>query len=193
MSTAGSVEIIRKAKKQGIGVTAEVTPHHLTLTEETVAIAGTAAKVNPPLRNEQDRQALLAGLGDGTIDAIATDHAPHARADKDCDFEKAAFGISGLETALGGLMMLVHQGELDLLTLISKLTVEPARIMGKSELGNLNAGSMADITVFDPNAKWTVDPERFASKGRNTPLAGAVLTGMVKLVMVNGNIAFDGR
>ncbi len=193
VSTAGSVEVIRQAKRQGVGVTAEATPHHLTLTEEMVAIAGAAAKVNPPLRTEQDRKALLAGLGDGTIDAIATDHAPHAMTDKDCDFGKAAFGISGSETALGGLMMLVHRGELDLTTMISKLTAEPTRLLGKSELGNLNSGSMADITVFDPNAQWTVEPDRFASKGRNTPLAGAVLKGMVKLVIVNGNIAFDSR
>ena len=188
VSTAGSVELVRKAKQQGIEVTAEVTPHHLTLTEEAVVTAGSAAKVNPPLRTEKERQALLDGLRNGTVDAIATDHAPHAKPDKNCAFSKAAFGISGFETALGSLMALVHRGELDLLTLISKLTVEPAKILGRSELGTLRVGLPADIIVFDPNLQWTVDPEIFASKGQNTPLAGNMLKGRIVITIAGGEL-----
>ncbi len=190
-STAVSVDLIRQGKRQGVRVTAEATPHHLTLTEEMVATVGTAAKVNPPLRTEQDREALVEGLNDGTIDIIATDHAPHTQADKDCHFERAAFGISGFETALGSLMGLVHRGEIALPTLISKLTAEPARILGIAEIGNMRAGSEADITVFDPHAEWIVDPQKFASKGRNTPLAGETLRGKIFATVLAGKIIYQ--
>ena len=188
VSTAGSVALIRRAKSEGVWVTAEVTPHHLTLTEEAVAGYNTNAKVNPPLRTSRDVQALIEGLEEGVIDAIATDHAPHTDMDKRCKFEDAAFGISGFETALGSLMGLVHQGRIDLVTLISKLTHGPASFLRRADLGTLKAGATADVTVFDPNAEWVVDPDDFASKGKNTPLAGDVLKGRVMLTVFGGAV-----
>ncbi|MFA4836160.1 MAG: dihydroorotase [Dehalococcoidia bacterium] len=191
VSTAGSVDLIRQAKKEGVNVTAEVTPHHLTLTEEAVLDCGAQAKVNPSLRTQSDVEALISGLRDGTIDAIATDHAPHTQKDKAGSFARSAFGISGFETALGSLMTLAHNGKLDLRTLISKLTVDPARILNISDLpGSLQIGSPADITIFDPNAEWTVDPEEFVSKGKNTPLAGKKLKGKVLMTIVKGEIVY---
>jgi len=190
VSTAGAVELIRKAKIQGINLTAEVTPHHLTLTEKMVITSGTNAKVSPPLRTEKDRVALVEGLREGIIDVIATDHAPHTEADKGRSFDQAAFGISGLETALGSLMSLVGRREIDLVTLISRLTYQPAQIIrGSGPTGSLKIGSAADITVFDPDARWTVDPDRFASRGKNTPLAGMMLRGKVMMTVVAGAIA----
>ncbi|MFW0858721.1 MAG: dihydroorotase [Dehalococcoidia bacterium] len=190
VSTAGAVELIRKAKIQGINLTAEVTPHHLTLTEQMVITRGTNAKVSPPLRTEKDRNALVDGLREGVIDVIATDHAPHTEADKARSFDQAPFGISGLETALGSLMSLVHQGEIDLGTLVSRLTYQPAQIIRGSGLtGSLKIGSAADITIFDPDARWTVGPDRFASRGKNTPLAGMTLRGKVMVTIVAGVIA----
>lgn len=195
VSTAGSVELIRRAKEQGIMVTTEVTPHHLTLTEEAVDGYNTSAKVNPPLRTENDNMALVNGLKDNVIDVIATDHAPHTTADKQCDFTEAAFGISGLETALGSLMGLVHDGKLSLNTLIAKLTCEPARILGGrfGWLGNLQMGATADITVFDANKEWVVDPVVFASKGRNTPLAGSTLKGKVMVTISGGRLVYQDQ
>ncbi|MCL0082231.1 dihydroorotase [Dehalococcoidia bacterium] len=190
VSTAGGVELIRKAKTRGINLTAEATPHHLTLTENMVITRGTHAKVSPPLRTEKDRNALVEALREGVIDVIATDHAPHTEADKAQSFDRAAFGISGLETALGSLMSLVHRGEIDLVTLISRLTCQPAQIIGVSGIsGSLKIGSAADITIFDPNARWTVDPDRFASRGKNTPLVGMTLRGKVMMTIVAGGIA----
>ncbi len=191
VSTAGSVEAIRQAKAQGVSITAEVTPHHLTMTEEMVVSCGAYAKVNPPLQTQKDIDTLVDGLSDGTIDAIATDHAPHTLEDKNCDFSQAAFGISGFETALGNLMVLVHRGDIDLQLLISKLTCEPARILGSSKFGNFNEGSFGDITIFNPDAEWTVDPHKFASKGKNTPLAGTVLKGKVVMTIVGGMSAYE--
>jgi len=190
VSTAGSVELIRCAREEGVSVTAEVTPHHLTMTEEMVAGLNTNAKVNPPLGTAQDIAALLTGLKEGVIDAIATDHAPHTAEDKMCDFAQAAFGISGLETALGSLMELVHQGKLDLVTLISKLTCEPASFLRRDDLGTLKPGAPADITIFDPQREWVVSPEEFASKGKNTPLAGSVLKGRVMATIYGGDVVY---
>jgi dihydroorotase len=190
ISTAGSVELVRRARDRGISVTAEVTPHHLTLTEERVTGRDTNAKVNPPLRTENDVAALVGALKEGVIDAIATDHAPHADADKACDFGDAAFGISGLETALGSVLALVQRGEIDLMTLISKLTIAPSKIIRKSEIGTLKAGASGDVTVFDPDCKWVVDPSAFASKGKNTPLAGCTLKGKVMATVCRGEIAY---
>jgi dihydroorotase len=187
VSTEGSVEMIRNAKKEGIRVTAEVTPHHLTLTEQAALGFNTNAKVNPPLRTEKDRQALIKALDDGTIDAVATDHAPHTTADKDCEFTQAAFGISGLETALGSLMSLVHSGQMSLNTLISRITFGPARVLNFEKLGTLEVGSSADITIFDPDMEWVVKPELFASKGRNTPLANSALKGRVMATIYRGS------
>jgi len=193
VSTAGSVEFIRRAKKKRIRVTAEVTPHHLTLTEEKVAGFNTSAKVNPPLRTKRDTKALLKGLKDGVIDIIATDHAPHTEVEKSQDFLKAPFGISGLETALGSLMGLVHSDELALATLIAKLTTEPARIIGSrlGQLGTLKVGTLADITIFDPNMEWVVDPQVFASKGRNSPLAGSTLKGKAVATIAQGRLVYQ--
>lgn len=195
VSTAGSVELIRQAKARGVRVTAEVTPHHLTLTEERVAGYGTQAKVNPPLRKAEDVQALVQGLKDGVIDIIATDHAPHADADKQGDFARDAFGISGLETALGSLMGLVHGGQITLATLIAKLTGEPAKILGNryGRLGTLATGAPADITIFDPDKDWMVDPRVFTSKGKNTPWAGSVLKGKVMATIYQGRVVYKDK
>ncbi len=209
VSTRGSVELIRQAKENGIPVTAEVTPHHLTLTDERIlgkkwdensdVIAGgakqsqydTNAKVNPPLRTKEDVECLIEALKDGVIDAVATDHAPHTLADKNCEPELAAFGISGLETAFGCLMDLVHEGETSLATLIAKLTCEPAKIIGRSrELGTLKTGVPANITIFDPNQEWIVNSGSFASKGKNTPFDGYKLRGRVLATIVNGRIVY---
>lgn len=193
VSTAGSVALIRRAKEEGVPVTAEVTPHHLTMTEEQVMTSSgydTNAKVNPPLRTARDVQALIAGLKEGVIDAIATDHAPHTDADKRCEFENAAFGISGFETALGSLMELVHQGRIDLVTLISKLTFEPAKVLRKNDMGALKVGAPGDVTIFNPDAEWVVDPSAFASKGKNTPLAGDILKGKVMATIYGGEVVY---
>jgi len=192
VSTEGSVDLIRRAKEKGVRVTAEVTPHHLTLTEEKVIGYDASAKVNPPLRTERDIQALIQGLKENVIDIIATDHAPHAEADKLCEFALAPFGISGFETALGSLMSLVHSGRLTLTTLISKLTCEPARIIGNKygKLGTLAVGAPADVTLFDPDMNWLVDTKDFASKGKNTPLAGSVLKGKVMATISQGRLVY---
>ncbi len=197
VSTKGSVELIRRAKDDGISVTAEVTPHHLTLTEERVMGKtsnkpyDTNAKVNPPLRTKDDIQALIKGLKDGVIDAIATDHAPHTLTDKNCPLELAAFGISGLETALGCLMSLVHQGQISLTELISKLTYEPAKVIGRNgELGTLKAGVPANITILDPDREWIVNSRNFASKGKNTPYDGYRFKGKVMATIANGRIVY---
>jgi len=203
VSTKGSVELILRAKEKGIAVTAEATPHHLTLTEKRVMgwqsgktdqlSYDTNAKVNPPLRSEEDVAALIEGLKDGIIDIIATDHAPHTLVDKMCEFGLAAFGISGLETALGCLMDLVHSGQLELTTLISKLTSEPARIIGTKygELGTLKSGCQADITLFDPSKQWLVSSQDFASKGKNTPFDGYQFKGKVVATIFAGDAVYQ--
>ncbi len=205
VSTEGSVELIRNAKQKGIPITAEVTPHHLAITEERVMGSpakqnkyltyDTSAKVNPPLRTSRDISALIQGLKDGVLDAIATDHAPHNSVDKMCEFGLAAFGISGLETALACLMHLVHEGQLDLITLVSKLTFEPAKIIGNihGELGTLKPCCQADITIFDPDKEWTVDSQSFISKGKNTPFDGYQFKGKVMATIVNGNIVYQDK
>jgi len=196
-STKGSVELIRRGKEEGTSVTAEVTPHHLTLTEERIMGKAsnepfnTNTKVNPPLRTKEDVQALIKGLKAGVIDAIATDHAPHTLADKNCGPELAAFGISGFETALGCLMSLVHRGEISLIQLISKLTCEPAKVIGRNgELGTLKTGAPANITILDPDREWIVDSRNFASKGKNTPYDGYQFTGKVMITIANGKIVY---
>ena len=207
LSTAGSVSMVREAKERGILVTAEVCPHHLWLTDEwalggkgnpdaTGAMAyDTATKVYPPLRSHVDVAACLAGLADGAIDCVATDHAPHERASKECTYHDAAFGISVLETAFGTLMAPVHQGSIDLPTMIERLTVGPARVLGDAfaPYASLSPGTPADLVMFNPDARWTVDVNEFASLGRNTPLDGVELQGRIAATMVAGRIVFEER
>ena len=198
VSTQGSVEIIRAAKQRGIHITAEVTPHHLTLTDSLVAgprqpqeraqlAYDTSAKVNPPLRTNVDINALIEGLNDGTLDAIATDHAPHSTTDKLCEYSEAASGISCLETAFSQVYQLVQEGRVSMQLLVSKLTIEPSRVFGLST-GTLTVGAPADIAVLDLHDTWTVDPDTFASKGKNTPIAGATLPGRVTMTFVDGKL-----
>ncbi|MFC2045118.1 dihydroorotase [Chloroflexota bacterium] len=192
VSTAGSVNIIRHAKQDGIRVTAEVTPHHLTLTENALIGYNTNAKVNPPLRTKKDTSELIQGLKDNTIDIIATDHAPHTEMDKCCEIYAAQFGISVFETAFGSLMSLVHDNQIDLTTLITKLTTEPANFIGNKygKLGTLSKGAPADITIFNPNIEWTVDTNDFTSKGKNTPLNGLTLKGKIMATVSRGEIIY---
>jgi dihydroorotase len=205
VSTAGSVQLIRHAKEQGVPVTAEVTPHHLTLTHDAVAFSEppgeslayeTNAKVNPPLRTSDDVEACVEGLRTGVIDCIATDHAPHAMFEKNVEFDAAPFGISTLETAFASCMTLVHQGILDLSTLIDRLTAAPVRTLGLDRrvprIGTLTIGAPADLVLIDPDAEWAVDPAAFASKGRNTPLGGRVLKGRVVTTVAGGRIVYRG-
>jgi dihydroorotase len=195
ISTAGSVELIRRAKDKCIQISCEVTPHHLTLTEERVMGYDTNTKINPPLRTARDIEALIEGLNEGVIDIIATDHAPHTENDKLCEFALAPFGMSGLEMALGSLMGLVHEGKLPLGLLISKLTAAPVGIIGQDFglLGTLKEGTAADVTIFSPEAEWMVDASQFASKGHNTPLEGSRLKGRVMTTIYGGEIAYKDK
>jgi dihydroorotase len=201
VTTARGLELVADAKQRGLPVTCEVTPSHLYLTEDAVfgteaaPAYDTNAKINPPLRTESDRRALLRGVNEGIIDAIATDHAPHALEDKLCEFDHAAPGISCIETALGTVMTLVSRGELELGPALRALTLGPveafalgARLPG---VGALTAGESSDIVVFDPNETRIVEPAQFASKGKNTPLGGQELVGVVRAVVVGGTLNFE--
>ena len=193
ISTAGSVDIVRQFKKKGVHITCETCPQYFTLTEDEVLNQGTMARVNPPLRTRQDVETIIAGLKDGTIDAIATDHAPHSAQEKAKPLAEAPSGMVGLETSLGAtLTALYHTGEMDLSDILKKMTFNPACILGIPK-GRLSLGGEADFTIFDPNETWTVDPEQFASKGRNTPFAGRELTGKVKYTIVGGKIVYEDR
>jgi dihydroorotase len=188
VSTAGAVRLIRDAKARGLQVTAEVTPHHLVLTEEAVRTWDPNTKMAPPLRTKRDGEALLEALADGTIDCIATDHAPHALSEKEGEFDHAAFGIVGLETAVAVLLdRLVRPGLLSLSTLIARMSRDPARLLNLPG-GNLAAGAPADVTVLDPDAETVVDPLRFRSRSRNTPFGGWTLRGAPWMTVVGGNI-----
>jgi dihydroorotase len=191
LSTAGAVRLVRDAKARGVRVTAEVTPHHLLLTEDAVRTFDANAKMNPPLRSKRDTEVLLEALVDGTIDCIATDHAPHAGSEKEGEFDRAAFGIVGLETAVGLLLdRLVKPGALPLATLISRLSRDPARLLGLPG-GSLAPGAPADLTLLDPAAEWTVDPARFQSRSRNTPFGGWSVTGRPWKTIVGGGIVWE--
>jgi dihydroorotase len=180
VSTRGTVELVRRAKADGVRVTAEATPHHFTLTDAALEGYDPLMKVSPPLRAEDDRAAIVAGLADGTIDAIATDHAPHAREEKDQEFSFAPPGMLGLETALGlTLTELVDPGHLSPVRAVELLSTAPARILGLDAHGRIAEGAPANLTVFDPEARWTVDPARLHSLSRNTPFGGRELTGRV--------------
>jgi dihydroorotase len=190
LSTAGSVRLTREAKDRGISVTAEVCPHHFSLTEEAARTFDSNAKMNPPLRTMEDIEALKQGLADGTIDAIATDHAPHAVQEKQLEFDAAPFGIIGFETALPLTLVLVQEGVLTLETAISKLTVEPARAFGLNK-GTLAPGADADVVLINPDSAWVVDPNRFHSKSRNTPFAGWNVRGKVMTTIVGGTVVYE--
>ncbi|MFW6381159.1 MAG: dihydroorotase [Bacillota bacterium] len=193
VSTRRGLELITEARQRGIKVSAEVTPHHLVLTEEAVRGYDTNTKVNPPLRSESDRQALCQGLAEGRIDVIASDHAPHTFEDKMGEYDYAEFGISGLETELSLIYdRLIKPELLSWEQLVTAMVYNPASILGLDRPG-ICSGAGADLTVFDPLKKWTVDPEAFKSRGKNTPFAGAGLIGKPLLTMVSGNIVYDDR
>jgi dihydroorotase len=187
VSTEGSVELIRNAKKRGVNVTAETCPHYFTLTENAVKDYDTNAKMNPPLRTERDVNAIKEGLKDGTIDVIATDHAPHHSDEKLKEFDLAPFGISGLETALGLSLRLVEEGTLAIGQLIEKVTCNPAKVLNIDK-GTLKIGSDADLVVLDRNKEFTVEPERFISKGKNTPFNEWILKGMPAVTICKGKV-----
>ena len=195
ISSQGAVELVRQAKARGIKVTAEVTPQHLALTDEVVADFDSAAKVNPPLRSNEHREALIAGLKDGTIDAIATDHAPHALEEKDREFRFAPSGFAGLETSIGVVLStLYHGGLFTLPEIVARMSANPARILG-IEAGVLGEGKLADITIINPDLEWTVDSRKFYTRGKLTPFEGRQLKGKAvativkgKMIMQNGEV-----
>lgn len=192
-STKGTVELMRMAKRMGIEVTAEVCPHHFTLTDADILQADSNYKMNPPLRTEEDVRALIEGLVDGTMDVISTDHAPHSKEEKAQYFDKAPFGITGLETSAAlTFTALVNTGLMDIMDMAKKMSYNPAKVIGIDECyGHISEGAMADIVVFDPDAEWEVKEEEFASKGSNTPYIGKVLKGRVTHTFVDGNLVYQ--
>jgi dihydroorotase len=192
ISSRHSVEIIRRAKSRGVRITAEATPHHLALTDAALAGYDPNFKMNPPVRTEEDRLALIEGLRDGTLDCIATDHAPHTDYEKDKEFDYAPFGITGLETALPVVLDVLHrQAKLPLPELISLLTYKPARLLGLAA-GTLAEGAVADLTLIDPDEKWKYDAKTGFSKSSNSPWHGRTFTGRVKKTVVAGRVVFTG-
>ncbi len=190
ISTAGSVELVRRAKRRGVRVTTEVCPHHFTLTDECLRTFDSNFKMNPPLRAARDAESCVAGLVDGTIDVICTDHAPHAREKKMQELDQAPFGIVGLETALSLVITnLIEPGHLDWATALSKMTINPARVLGIDK-GTLRVGADADVTIIDPAICWTVDAERFRSKSGNSPFDGWKLTGRAETVIAGGRVKY---
>ena len=192
LSTARSVELVRQAKKQGLPVSGEVCPHHFSVTEEAVRGYNSNAKMNPPLRTDLDVQALKDGLKDGTIDVIATDHAPHAAQEKQLEFDSAPFGIVGFETALPLTLRLVEEGVLSLEQAIDKLATSPAKLF-QLPVGSLRIGQEADVVIFDPKEEWVIDPVQFRSKSRNTPFGGWKVKGRVKHTLVGGRLVYEDR
>ena len=190
VSTYSAVQLIREAKARGVKVTAETCPHYFTLTDDAILSYDTNTKVNPPLREERDRLAIVAGLKDGTLDCIVTDHAPHHEDDKRVEYDLAAFGISGLETSFAlSYTALVKSGEMSLAELADKMSGNPARTLGL-EGGRLEVGAPADFIAVDPDEEWTVDPGKFVSKGKNTPFAGRKVFGKVKYTVVDGEVKY---
>lgn len=190
VSTRGAVELIRAAKARGAKITAEATPHHLSLTDEAVSGYNTFAKMNPPLRNQQDVDALRAGVADGTIDCIATDHAPQSTIEKDVEFDRAANGIIGLETAFSVIYGLVEKGAFTLNTAVAAMTANPAKAFGLS-VGTLRVGSAADITIIDLAKSWIVEPSKLKSKSKNTPWAGVEMKALVVKTIAGGKVIFE--
>ena len=194
ISTAKSVAIVRRYKRKGVQITCETCPQYFTLTEDEILTKGTMARVNPPLRTRADVEGIIEGLKDGTIDAIATDHAPHSAEEKARPLTEAPSGMVGLETALGvTLTALYHTGEMGLSDILRKMTMNPACILRLPHKGRLAIGGDGDLVIFDPEEKWTVDPEKFYSKGRNTPFAGMELKGKVKYTVVGGKIVYQDQ
>ena len=193
ISTAAALDAVARARKAGVNVTCEVTPHHFTLVDENVGDYDTHYKMNPPLRNAVDRDAMLAGLEDGTLDCIATDHAPHARHEKEVEFDKAAFGIMGLETALALAITVLHvERGMKLSRIVELLSTNPAKIIGLHRHGTLAKGAHADITVFDPKAKWKYEVKKSKSKSRNTPFDACDFYGRVVATIVGGKFVYQG-
>ena len=192
VSTAGSIHLVRDAKRRGVPVTCEVTPHHLFLTDEAVRSFDTATKVNPPLRTAADGAALREGLRDGTIDAIATDHAPHEQSSKELDFSMAPFGLIGLETAFPLCFRLVKEGVLTLPQLIAKMTIEPARILSIPK-GSFAIGSDADLTILDLEKSYAIDVGKFRSRSRNCPFGGWEVQGKVVCTLLAGRIVYEAE
>ncbi|MBM6884666.1 dihydroorotase [Pseudoflavonifractor phocaeensis] len=194
ISTAKSVAIVRRYKRKGVQITCETCPQYFSLTEDEILTQGTMARVNPPLRTRADVEAIIEGLKDGTIDAIATDHAPHSAEEKARALTEAPSGMVGLETALGvTLTYLYHTKEMPLSDILRKMTINPACILRLPTKGRLSIGADGDMVIFDPKEEWTVDPERFASKGRNTPFAGKKLKGKVKYTIVGGKVVYQDK
>jgi dihydroorotase len=193
VSTEGALRIIREARARGVDVTCEVTPHHLWLTDEACQAYDTHFKMNPPLRTRADRDALRQGLADGTIDALATDHAPHSRVDKEMEFERAAFGVTGLETALPLLLELCREGVLGVSDGIARLTSGPARVLGllSGGAGTLAPGAAADVTVIDPDLEHVYQPAHGLSKSKNSAFAGRALRGQAVLAVVGGRVVHE--
>jgi dihydroorotase len=190
VSTRGALEAIRRAKQEGLDVTCEVTPHHWTLTDEAVAEYDTNTKMSPPLRSREHVDAVLEAMKDGTIDAIATDHAPHHSDEKALEFDQAPFGITGLETSVGLAFDLVHAGLIDLERMVEMCSTNPARIFGLTDRGSLKANAHADITLLDPNLEWVFDVNRSKSKSRNTPFNGRRMVGAAVATIVGGRIVY---
>jgi len=194
LSTAAALDAVRKGRKAGARVTCEVTPHHFTLVDENVGEYDTNYKMNPPLRNAVDRDAMIAGLEDGLIDCIATDHAPHARHEKEVEFDHAAFGIMGLETALALAITVLHvERGMELKRIVQLMTTNPAKVLGLRGRGSLAKGSHADVTIFDPKAKWTYEVKKTKSKSRNTPFDGCKFFGRVVATIVGGKFVYQGE
>lgn len=191
VSTAGAVELIRQAKRRGARVTAEASPHHLMLTDQAVLGYDTRAKLFPPLRTQRDVEAVVDGLADGTLDAVATDHTPRTPLEKNREFDKAEAGAVALETALAVVLTLVHRHQLTLERAITLMTRAPAQVLGRSDLGRLTEGGHADVVLIDASHEWSVDPRTFASRSQNTPLAGAGLRGRATLTMVRGQVTHE--
>jgi dihydroorotase len=190
VSTKGSIDLVRQAKKRGVNVTCEAAPHHFTLTDEAVRGYNTNAKMNPPLRSAEDREAVRQGIADGTVDAIATDHAPHHIDEKNVEFNLAMNGIVGLETALPLTLKLVEEGLIDLPKAVALMTSGPAAALG-IPVGTLLEGGNADVTVFDPELEWTVDAQQLVSKSKNTPFDGWKMKGAALFTIVGGKIAYQ--
>lgn len=191
LSTAGAVRLVREAKARGLPVSAEVTPHHLSLTDEALLTYDTHCKVNPPLRTAEDREVVREALADGTLDCVATDHAPHARTDKECDFDEAAVGINGLETALSVMLELVRENHLTPMRLAEVMATAPCRLVPEIDGGTLREGGRADITVIDPTASWTPSEENLVSKSHNTPFLNQLLVGRVTHTFVHGSLVYS--